>query len=113
MFYYGQYKDGLMQNSKGVRTLLLNYEAGAIERGMSFIAFSLADLNELCGWRYFICGSELYTLLDECNRFWMSQVGFVPRGRWEINRLDRRNFTVNDCSGLRMRELNGNQLTFG
>ena len=71
MFYYGQYKDGLMQNSKGVRTLLLNYEAGAIERGMVFIAFSLADLDELCGWRYFICEpispkcfSSIYELIN-------------------------------------------------
>ena len=113
MFYYGQYKDGLMRNSKGVKTLLLNYEAGAIERGMVFIAFSLADITDLCGWKYFICGSELESLLDECNRFWMNHVGFVPRGRWEINRLDRKNFTVTDCSALRVRELNGNQLTFG
>jgi hypothetical protein len=113
MFYYGQYKDGLMKNSKGVQTILLNYEAGAIERGMVFIAFSLADLDELCGWRYFICGSELYTLLDECNRFWMNHVGFVPRGRWEINRLDRKNFIMCDTSGLRVREINGDQLTFG
>jgi len=113
MFYYGQYREGLMRNSKGVETLLLNYEAGAIERGMVFIAYSQADLSELCGWKYFICGSELDSLLNECNRFWMNHVGFVPRGRWEINRLDRRNFIVNDYSGLRTRELNGNQLTFG
>lgn len=113
MFYYGQYKNRIMRNSKGKETLLLNYEAGAINRGMNYIAFSLATLNELCGWRYFICGSELDSLLDECNIFWINRIGFIPRGRWEILRLDRRKFLVNDLNGLRYKELSGNQLTFG
>jgi len=111
MFFYGQFKDGMMRNSKGVQTLLAEYERGALDRGMCFIAFSLVDLYELHGWRYLICGSELEDLQMECQRFWNSQTDGIRRGKWDIMRLDRQPFTVSDRDSYKPKEFTGCSLT--
>ena len=113
MFYYGQYKSDRVRNSRGIESCLSNYEKGAIERGMCFIAFSQTDLYELMGWRHFICGSEIESLQMECQRFWNNQTRCILRGKWEIRRLDHAQFMVSDMDAYRPREIISESLIFG
>lgn len=110
MFYYGLYKDECMKNSKGKIILLSDYERGAIERGMEFIAFSRSDIPTLEGWRHLICGCDLEVLKDECRRSWRMKYGCT--GIWEVMRLDREDFVIINYASNPPKPINGNQLTF-
>ena len=110
MFYYGYYRDDRMKTRKGIEAALSDFEAGAIERGMSLIAFSQIDFPHLMGWRYFVCGNDVELLICECNRYWHHLSGGC-RGSWEMFRLDRKDFLVRDTSGKK-KDLMGSQLTF-
>lgn len=111
MFYYGQYMDDRMKTRTGIEFPVSEFEAGAMKRGMSYIAFSQVNLPQLMGWRYYICGSDIETLMSECNRFWTMKTGSI-RGYWEMRRLDKKDLMLMDTSGRKPRECWGTQLTF-
>lgn len=111
MFFYGLYRDFQMKTRKGIECPLREFELGAIERGMALIAFSQIDIPGLDGWRDLICGTDVESLICECNRHWLKVYGGL-RGNWEMYRLDRLDFLVKDPSGKKSKELMGRQLTF-
>lgn len=102
LFYYGLYQADQFKSKTGEISPLSDYELGAIDRGMEFIALHRPRHEEtLDGWCYLICGESAESLMDECRRFWgcMSRERFgdvAYRRDWLLRRLDRADFSMID-----------------
>jgi hypothetical protein len=113
MFFYGYHRKAIVRTPTGILRDLVDYEKGAINRGMTFIAFCTTTVEELGEWKYLVCGMDYSDLMAECNRLWRIKVGHLKRGRWTIMKLDRSEFTVTIYTGMRTKEVQETQLTFG
>lgn len=113
MFFYGYYRNDKMKNSKGAEMPLEEFERVIAGRGAVFIAFCLYDPCNVNGWRHVIAGESVESLMDECQRFARLNIRAPMRCRWEMFRIDRKDFSIMEGTNAKEKELKGNQLTFG